>query len=48
MAQRPREPSWLTSVEMLGTTVVVLLIGGMVLWYSAAAREPRLPQPAIS
>jgi hypothetical protein len=39
---RPREPSWLTSVEMLGTTVVVLMIGGMVLWYSAAAREPPL------
>jgi hypothetical protein len=39
---RPREPGWLTSVEMLGTTVVVLMIGGMVLWYSAAARELRL------
>jgi hypothetical protein len=39
---RPGEPSWLTSVEMLGTTVVVLMIGGMVLWYTAAARESRL------
>jgi hypothetical protein len=35
-------PAWLTSVEMLGTTAVVLMIGGMVLWYTAAVREPRL------
>jgi uncharacterized membrane protein (UPF0136 family) len=37
-----RQPHWLTSLEMLGTTLVVLMIGGMVLWYKAAVREPHL------
>lgn len=39
---RSGPPAWLTSVEMLGTTAVVLMIGAMVLWYKAAVREPRL------
>ena len=41
-ADRSGNATWLTSVEMLGTTLVVLMIGGMVLWYEAAVRDPRL------
>jgi len=39
---RPPQPDWLSSIEMLGTTAVVLMIGGMVLWYKAAVRGPGL------
>ncbi len=35
-------PGWLSRVEMLGTTVVVLMIGGMVLWFKAAEQESRV------
>jgi uncharacterized membrane protein (UPF0136 family) len=41
-AGRPGKAAWLTSIEMLGTTTVVLMIGGMVLWYEAEVRDPRL------
>lgn len=39
---RSGKATWLTSVEMLGTTLIVLMVGGMVLWHEAAVREPRL------
>jgi phosphoglycerol transferase MdoB-like AlkP superfamily enzyme len=38
----PPHADWLSRVETLGTTVVVLMIGGMVLWFKAADHEPRL------
>jgi hypothetical protein len=38
----PDHPAWLSRVEMLGTTIVVLMIGGMVLWFKAGEREPWL------
>jgi hypothetical protein len=31
-------PSWLTRIETLGTTVVVLMVGSMMLWYEAIER----------
>ena len=30
---------WLTRIETLGTTIVVLMVGSMVLWYEAVERE---------
>jgi hypothetical protein len=35
-------PGWLTRIETLGTTIVVLLVGGMMVWYEAVERERRL------
>jgi len=35
-------PGWLTRIETLGTTVVVLMVGAMVIWYEAAVRGHRL------
>lgn len=35
-------PSWLTRIETLGTTIVVLMVGSMMLWYEAIERERRL------
>lgn len=35
-------PGWLTRIETLGTTVVVLMVGGMMIWYEAVDRERRL------
>jgi len=40
--ERRRSPRWLTSIEMLGTTLVVLMVGAMVLWLRAGSRETRL------
>jgi hypothetical protein len=39
---RTTGPDWLTRIETLGTTLVVLLVGGMTLWYEAVERERRL------
>jgi hypothetical protein len=39
---RTTAPDWLTRIETLGTTVVVLLVGGMMIWYEAVEREGRL------
>lgn len=39
---RPRPPAWLTSLEMLGTTLTVLLVGSMMIWYEAVERDARL------
>ena len=39
---RAGTPAWLTSIEMLGTTIVVLMIAGMVLWYRSAVHDPPL------
>ena len=36
------KPAWLGRIEMLGTTVVVLMVGGMMIWYEAVERERRL------
>lgn len=35
-------PSWLTRIETFGTTIVVLMVGSMMLWYEAVERERRL------
>lgn len=34
-------PSWLTRIETVGTTIVVLMVGSMMLWYEAVEREGR-------
>jgi len=36
---RTTAPDWLTRIETLGTTIVVLLVGGMMIWYEAVERE---------
>ena len=36
---RPTAPDWLTRIETLGTTIVVLLVGGMMIWYEAVERD---------
>lgn len=38
----PARPRWLSRVETLGTTIVVLMIGAMVLWFKSAERETRV------
>ena len=38
----PEQPGWLSRIETLGTTVVVLMIGAMVLWLKAVERETRV------
>lgn len=35
-------PAWLTRIETIGTTLVVLMIGAMTIWYEAVQRERRL------
>jgi hypothetical protein len=35
-------PAWLTRIETLGTTLVVLMIGSMMIWHEAVVRERRL------
>jgi hypothetical protein len=35
-------PGWLGRIETLGTTVVVLMIGAMMIWFEAVEREGRL------
>jgi hypothetical protein len=35
-------PAWLTRIETLGTTIVVLMIGSMMIWHEAVVRERRL------
>ena len=35
-------PGWLTRLETLGTTAVVLMVGGMMIWYEALERGSRL------
>lgn len=35
-------PGWLGRIETLGTTVVVLMVGGMMIWYEAVERGSRL------
>ena len=35
-------PGWLTRIETLGTTLVVLMIGAMTIWFEAVERERRL------
>lgn len=41
MTRRSR-PVWLSRIETLGTTLIVLLVGGMMIWYEALERETRL------
>src|SRR5688572_4306491 len=41
MTRQPR-PVWLSRIETLGTTLIVLLVGGMMIWYEALERETRL------
>jgi hypothetical protein len=35
-------PDWLSRIETLGTTAVVLMVGSMMLWYEAVERDRRL------
>lgn len=35
-------PGWLGRIETFGTTVVVLMIGAMMIWFEAVERERRL------
>ena len=35
-------PDWLSRIETLGTTIVVLMVGSMMIWYEAVERERRL------
>jgi hypothetical protein len=35
-------PAWLSRIEMLGTTTVVLMVGSMMICYEAVERERRL------
>ena len=35
-------PGWLTRIETLGTTVVVLMVGAMMIWYEAVLRGRHL------
>jgi hypothetical protein len=35
-------PDWLSRIETLGTTAVVLMVGSMMIWYEAVERGPRL------
>ena len=35
-------PAWLLRIEMLGTTVVVLMVGSMMIWNEAVQRGSRL------
>ena len=35
-------PDWLSRIEMLGTTIVVLMVGSMMIWFEAVERERRL------
>ena len=35
-------PGWLSRIEMLGTTAVVLMVGSMMIWYEAVERDRRL------
>jgi len=35
-------PHWLSRIETLGTTTVVLMVGSMMIWYEAVERERRL------
>lgn len=37
-----RGPAWLSRIETLGTTIIVLLIGSMMLWSEALVRGRRL------
>jgi hypothetical protein len=42
LAARPRAPRWLSQIETLSTTIIVVMIGGMMLWHEAIERERRL------
>jgi hypothetical protein len=35
-------PGWLSRIETLGTTAVVLMVGSMMIWYEAVERGRRL------
>jgi hypothetical protein len=36
------KPGWLSRIETLGTTAVVLMVGSMMLWHEAVERDRRL------
>jgi hypothetical protein len=42
MADAVVKPAWLTRIETVGTTIVVLMIGAMTIWYEALVRGGRL------
>jgi hypothetical protein len=35
-------PHWVSRIETLGTTAVVLMVGSMMIWYEAVERDRRL------
>jgi hypothetical protein len=35
-------PDWLSRIETLGTTAVVLMVGSMMIWYEAVERDRRI------
>ena len=35
-------PGWLSRIETLGTTAVVLMVGSMMMWYEAVERDRRI------
>lgn len=37
-----QRPGWLSRIETLSTTVIVVMIGSMMLWYEAIERDRRL------
>jgi hypothetical protein len=36
---RRRQTSWLASIQMLGTTTIVLMIGALMLWFKAVVHD---------
>jgi hypothetical protein len=42
MGPVPVTPGWLTRIETIGTTTVVLMIGAMMIWFEAVERNRRL------
>jgi hypothetical protein len=42
LAARPSGPHWLWRIEMLSTTLIVVMIGSMMLWYESIEHERRL------
>jgi len=46
--ERGERPAWLSRIETLGTTIVVVMIGSMMIWHEAIVRERRLIVTIVS
>jgi Na+-transporting NADH:ubiquinone oxidoreductase subunit NqrB len=42
LVARPRAHHWLSRIETLGTTLIVVMIGGLMLWFEGIERDRRL------